>query len=196
MGTTGIYVGRKLDTSDKKAILRENLSEWDSPESSGKVLKDTIKGSVYYAVTEILDKGTGKVTRLAVVSPTGMDGGEFFFKSMDETVGPCYYDIPLSYLDMLTEPMNKYSEEWRKDVVRRSEEKKRPFSDRIFVIDGKDYNGFDFSEKMAKRTGYPAYAIRETPWVKKMTVGQKARIMDTDFERTYNRKRLLGRFRR
>jgi len=196
MGTTGIFVCGRPDTAEKKRILRENVSEWNSPKSTGKVLKDTMKGSVYYAVTEITDRETGKVTRLAVVTPTGMGKDEFYFKEMDETCGPMYYDIPLSYLDLLTEPLNDYSKKWRSDVVRKAEEKKRPFSDRRFSIDGKEYGGFDFSSEMSGRTGYPAYAIRETPWVQRMTVGQKARIKDTDFERTYNRKRFLGRFRR
>jgi hypothetical protein len=35
---------------------------------------------------------------------------------MDETMGPLYYDCPVQWLDLCSEPINDYSSAWRKKV--------------------------------------------------------------------------------
>ena len=38
------------------------------------------------------------------------------YKDVGEDMGPCEVDCPISYLDLLTEPENDYSREWRVKV--------------------------------------------------------------------------------
>ncbi|MNK81804.1 hypothetical protein D3C87_1015590 [compost metagenome] len=42
--------------------------------------------------------------------------GEAAVKSMDETVGPCYYDCPLAFLEQADAPMGTYAGAWREQV--------------------------------------------------------------------------------
>jgi hypothetical protein len=41
---------------------------------------------------------------------------EWWHKPMDETVGPYYYSCPLSYLNIVSKPLNEWSKEWREKV--------------------------------------------------------------------------------
>ncbi len=38
------------------------------------------------------------------------------YKGMDESVGPCYYDCPLKYLDMVPQAEGPYAAGWREKV--------------------------------------------------------------------------------
>lgn len=42
--------------------------------------------------------------------------GEAAIKSMDESVGPCYYDCPLAFLDQADAPVGPYAGSWREQV--------------------------------------------------------------------------------
>lgn len=42
--------------------------------------------------------------------------GEVAVKSMDESVGPCYYDCPLAFLDRADAPVGPYAGPWREKV--------------------------------------------------------------------------------
>ena len=91
-----------------------------------KVLKSTMKGSVYYAAIQNIacfdgfdDDGkeiytpieNGKVW--CAICLTKVKDGEFYCKDMDETMGPLYYDCPKSILNLLSETDNKYALKWR-----------------------------------------------------------------------------------
>jgi hypothetical protein len=40
------------------------------------------------------------------------------YKPMSESAGPCYYAVPREYLDLVPDPRQGYSTEWRAKVVR------------------------------------------------------------------------------
>jgi hypothetical protein len=42
--------------------------------------------------------------------------GEWGYKDMSESVGPCYYKCPLKFLNLAPEPTSEYSKEWREKV--------------------------------------------------------------------------------
>ncbi|MCY1359351.1 hypothetical protein D9M69_459180 [compost metagenome] len=42
--------------------------------------------------------------------------GEAAVKCLDETVGPCYYDCPLAFLEQADAPMGTYAGAWREQV--------------------------------------------------------------------------------
>ena len=46
-------------------------------------------------------------------------------KQMPETHGPCYYDCPLEYLDMVPEPEGVFAGEWRAKVRKAAAERIR-----------------------------------------------------------------------
>jgi hypothetical protein len=43
-------------------------------------------------------------------------GGEWGYKGMDETMGPVYYDCPLSLLELVGDPIGSYAVAWREKV--------------------------------------------------------------------------------
>ena len=45
-------------------------------------------------------------------------GGGWGYKGLSESMGPCYYDCPLSLLEKATAPLDKYAADWR-DKVRK-----------------------------------------------------------------------------
>lgn len=73
------------------------------------VLKSTMVGSVYYAAVKYLelDLVVGEVML------TQVDGAEFAYKPMDESMIPYYYDCPETILKLLSETTNEYSLQWR-----------------------------------------------------------------------------------
>ena len=99
-----------------------------------KVLKSTIRGSVYYAAVNDMVRyvgrdGNGKSVYepiedgnvWAAVFLTSVKGSEFYYKDMDETCGPCYYDCPKSILGLLSETDSEWANECRKKCIEESE---------------------------------------------------------------------------
>lgn len=95
-----------------------------------KVLKSTMKGSVYYAAIQDAVKCTGKdETGRNIYEPiedgqvwcavflTSVHGAEFSYKDMDETMHPGYYDCPESILKLLSNTDNKCAIEWREKCI-------------------------------------------------------------------------------
>lgn len=83
---------------------------------NSKVLKSTVKGSVYYAAVELIDKVTKERKVFAAVTLTSlatMHGMNFGYKDMDETAGPYESKCPNSILDLLTPTDNEYALAWR-----------------------------------------------------------------------------------
>jgi hypothetical protein len=79
------------------------------------VLDCKVKNRVAYIALKNLEEN--KV--VAMVCILEFKNGEFAYKDMDETVGPCYYECPESILKLLTEPLNDYSKAWREKCWQR-----------------------------------------------------------------------------
>lgn len=93
MGWYGSYATKfdKRGNIDRKAEMRAKIKE-------GTIIKDALVGATYYAAF-----GDGEHC-LIFVAKTSVNEktGEFFYKPMDSSMGPCYYDCPESILKLST----------------------------------------------------------------------------------------------
>lgn len=99
----------KRGNVDRKAEID---ALWNDNGGRTEVVKSTVKGSVYYGA--IKSKEDGKV--FAVVYKTGTDSKDYFnfgYKDMDETMGPCEAECPVSILDLLSPTDHEWALEWR-----------------------------------------------------------------------------------
>lgn len=146
------------------------------------VVKSTMKGSTYYAAVMPLKRpkkdGAGKTMEdasghtiyenipnvdreiVGVVIRTYVRDGNFGYKIIDETCGPCYYDCPKSILDVLTETDSKYAIEWRKKCYETAKQvsiSKLPIGTEIQF----SYNG----NEITLRKSAPMYQFKTPFWM-------------------------------
>ena len=89
------------------------------------VLKSSMKGSTYYGA--IKQNNTGEVFAVIFLTSTDMrDYFNFYYKDMDETMGPYQCDCPKGILDLLTPTDNEMANAWRKSCYERLKAKKSP----------------------------------------------------------------------
>ena len=108
-----------------------------------KVVKSTIKGSIYYGAIVALkrpikdDSGAYLLNAngsyiyegipeneqevFGVVILTYVDHGRFGYKIISETSGPCYYDCPNSILTCLSPTTSQWAKEWREKCVKNND---------------------------------------------------------------------------
>lgn len=137
------------------------------------ILKSSMRGSVYYAAVKDMVRyvgrdGNGKSVYepiedgdvWAAVFLTSVKGSEFYYKDMDETCGPCYYDCPKSILSLLSKTDSKWANEWRKKCIEESEKpslSKLPIGTTIRVKIGND-------EEVLATKHKPAYQFKRPFW--------------------------------
>ena len=109
MGWDGIPINNKFFSKDDEwAEISLNITD------NYKILANTKIKSVWYFVCKC--KSDGRI--FAGVVLTKREKGWFYSKMMIETEGPCFYDMPMPYLKMLTEPENHYAAEWRMECIK------------------------------------------------------------------------------
>lgn len=138
MGWTGYYATHYKGNGsiDRKAECDAYFER--SPEVY-KILKSSMVGTVYYAAIQKIGKyesvdENGKWTCKPIENPytfaavflTQVNGNEFMYKDMDETVGPFQRDCPASILNLLSPTDDEYSLKWRKGCRENIEKKKDP----------------------------------------------------------------------
>lgn len=123
MGWTSYFATHyKNGKLDKKAELDEEFSSHNQ-----KILKSQMVGSTYFAA---IQNEFTKETWAAIIL-TRTQNGEFFYKDMDETVGPYNYNCPKAILKVLSPTENKLANEWREkcyEYHKQQAEKKNAFS--------------------------------------------------------------------
>lgn len=92
----------KNDKVDRLAECRKEFKK----DSRFPVLKDSLRGTTYYAAVQ---SPKGYVFPLVVL--TSVENGEFGYKDMEGGMGPYYYDCPESILKLITID-NKETREW------------------------------------------------------------------------------------
>jgi hypothetical protein len=80
-------------------------------EIGSSVVKSAVKRNVYYAAVRVDAENENQI--VAVVIPFSVSRGDISFKTMDESMGPHFYDCPESILSLLTAPVNSYASSWR-----------------------------------------------------------------------------------
>jgi len=123
MGWTGINQANMDGMSAREYLNREFTFENENG-SSCSVLKSAMVGNTYYAAvkrTFPLASGDAPIVfGLVCLTTRGKSHfwpgeREFCYKDMDESMGPCERDCPLSILDMLSEPEGEWAKQWRLD---------------------------------------------------------------------------------
>ena len=123
---------KKNGDIDRKAecdayFMRDNAGHY-------KVIKSSMKGTVYYAAVTTLTKYIGKDENgksmyesipedkqevWAAVFLTRTEEGRYFhYKDQDETSGPCEDHCPKCILDLLSNTDHELALDWRKSVIR------------------------------------------------------------------------------
>lgn len=100
MGWSGAYATEwKNGQIDRVAEMRKLFKD-------GAVVKDALVGSTYYAAVKTEDNNVA-----IFVGLTSVDKFEFWYKSMDASMGPYKYDCPESILKLNTSH-NGFTDEW------------------------------------------------------------------------------------
>lgn len=92
------------------------------------MLDHSRRGNVLWGVMQITDKSTGEVKRIITCDLLSKEKGfGWGYQSMDESMGPMYYTVPLKFFKMVPEPCNETAKKWREEVLaKRKAIKKRP----------------------------------------------------------------------
>jgi hypothetical protein len=99
----------------RKEVIAEVNEGWDGESAKHERLRHCLRGNVLWGVWEQTVKATGAVDRYITCHLLSRGQGDGWgYKPMDESVGPCYYTCPLSYLEMAPE----VNAEWRRAVQR------------------------------------------------------------------------------
>lgn len=121
MGWLFTYGQSKQELIEKRVRKEENENGiWEYPEHA-------LKGKCLWKILYHTNKQTGESTKIicldlieAQYDKNSKGKKEFYgygYKDMDETMGPCYYDCPLSFLEKVPCPNSNYAPAWRKKVI-------------------------------------------------------------------------------
>jgi hypothetical protein len=110
----------------REGLIRELVMPWGNGTRQCVCLVYCWKGNRtqegrLWSVRELQQKDeTGTVVKtermIAVDLCEFQPGYGWGYKGMDESVGPCYYDCPLAYLDMVPQAEGPYAQAWREKV--------------------------------------------------------------------------------
>jgi hypothetical protein len=118
MGWTGVH---KPSYLKKKYFLESELFGMSGQKHS--VLQHSTKGSVHYMA--VRNNQTNDVFAMVVLtSENNKEYYNFYYKEMDETCSPCYYDAPASLLGKLTPTESEYATQWRSECWKKINEGK------------------------------------------------------------------------
>lgn len=134
-----------LFCEDSKQDLVKRFQAPDFYSEGYKALKHRLVGNQHWSLVEAPDGR--KFITLEIISSSG---GQWGYKGMDESVGPAYYDCPVSFLNEADEPRNEFASQWREKVMAK---KARPAyaSGQVWNIYGKEY---ELTESAGKRKGW------------------------------------------
>lgn len=110
MGWT--FIETKTLTTKEKKNYCDKL--WNS---NCRVLRSSMRGSVYYAAIQKEDN-----TVFGVVVLTAQHHGEFGYKVIDETMGPNESRCPMSIIKLLTDIDSQYALNWRERCKKNAEQ--------------------------------------------------------------------------
>ncbi|MDB4590945.1 hypothetical protein OAH77_04510 [Flavobacteriaceae bacterium] len=172
MGWTSLFtyeVNPQTSTKERNEQIKKWFVETNlRPVEKYEALKMQVVGNVLYAAVKL--KKTNRVTAFIYVFSLDSNGHEYYYKDMDESVGPCNYDCPMSIIKLLTPTERKWANEWR-EKVKEHHKKKKERKDWLKNVDRtkldnllkylKDYANFneDFSQKVKDKIGTIPYGV-------------------------------------
>lgn len=119
MGWTSFYVGSGYTNKYRKKYLDDKFT-WVGRDKDGnetnrcELIKSAMVGSTYYGAVKCT-RPDGYDKTVAVIVLTRVENGEFFYKDMDESMGPCKCKCPKGILALLS-PLDKneeFAKAWR-----------------------------------------------------------------------------------
>ncbi|EOZ4878927.1 hypothetical protein ACQRQP_000005 [Pseudomonas aeruginosa] len=113
-------MGWLFSSRTRAELIRDLTQPEDQTRARIHVIAHTLRGNVLWSVTEVTAKTEGVHPDLAPGEPMRYircdllqrSGGEWGYKTMDESMAPYYYSCPLRYLGMAKE----LSPGWREKV--------------------------------------------------------------------------------
>lgn len=112
-------MGWSYGWDSKEALVRHLMEE----QSSWNVVSKSLVGNHLWAVLELKEPREGLAPRFIFLALLACDKGEWGYKDMEESMGPCETDCPLKYLDMVPDP-GGYATEWRAKVLASRDQKR------------------------------------------------------------------------
>lgn len=83
-----------------------------------RTLRKCLRGNTMYALHE--SGPEGETQKWLCVYMLQRDTIGWGYKDVDESMGPCHYDCPTSYIDEADEPPNEYARQWREECRKRA----------------------------------------------------------------------------
>jgi len=111
--------GRWIEKVNRNRIkeICDKMVTWTNDSGSRKPIKSALVGNTYYAAVEhIQPDGSRRVWCAVTLFKTHKSGpyyGDFSYKDMDESCGPCEHKCPIGILKLLTETESESAKEWR-----------------------------------------------------------------------------------
>lgn len=119
MGWTGFYYKgtmNEFDTQKAKEFMGNEFSAYAQVE---KLHLHRDVGNNQHEIYAVLRRRfTNERHVYCILIQISEKDQEIFYKDMDESVGPAYYNCPPSFFNGIPAP-NKYAEEWRLECVRK-----------------------------------------------------------------------------
>jgi len=108
--------------ASKKRIIEEICEGWknEATGSGNVILKKCVRGNVLWTLNEVTG-ADGTKTKLIGCHLIGSSDGDWGYKPMDESMGPCYWSCPEEYLNEA--PV--VNENWRKGVAAYHERRRK-----------------------------------------------------------------------
>ena len=161
MGWTYTYATEyKNGRIDRKAEMEKLInSTWSDGKQHNRLVRGTLKGSVYYAAVENLEDH--RIWGLVCLTATSK--WDFGYKDMSEDMLPFYFDCPKAILDLLSPTENENSRKWREACYENLERKKGKVSPGRLAADTTIEFEFPFDSNYFKKgqtvqfTKYPTY---------------------------------------
>src|SRR3990172_3602103 len=98
----------------KSDVIKEFTKGWEGESRKTVCLLHCVKGTILWTVMEATIKVDGKIDRWIGCSILGAEKGfGWGRKDMDEGMGPCFYNCPLEYLDMVPVPAGEFAKGWQ-----------------------------------------------------------------------------------
>jgi len=80
------------------------------------LIESTVVGNILWGLVELLSDNPNAGKKLIICYKLVNSKGGWGYKPMDETMGPNFYDCPMTFLSNASEPLNEYSKKWRAEV--------------------------------------------------------------------------------
>lgn len=111
-----------LQGASRRDIIAEVTAERHNDDNGFRIrtLRHCCRGNVLYALYETT-RGDGITQKwICVVQMQRGQDDSWGYKDVDESMGPIYFDCPVSYLDDADPPINESAAEWREAVRARA----------------------------------------------------------------------------